>query len=106
MESSYKTRVACPIPKPAMRSRLVLLPPSRKESLIPLMEIQNFTEEIKAHAALFKLPGFAVAVVEDGKIVYRLNEGYADVEKQIPVGDDSIFPIASITKTFTAVMMM
>lgn len=70
------------------------------------MEMQAFAEEVKAYARLFRLPGFSVAVVENGKILYRLNEGYADWENQIPISDDSIFPIASITKTFTAVMMM
>ena len=44
--------------------------------------MQAFTREVKAYASLLKLPGLAVAVVQDGKIIYKLNEGYADVENR------------------------
>lgn len=47
-------------------------------------------------------PGFAVAVVKDGAVVYAQGFGYADVEAKRPVGPDTRFYIASVTKSLTA----
>jgi CubicO group peptidase (beta-lactamase class C family) len=55
---------------------------------------------------LLRLPGYSVAVVEYGRIIYRLNSGYANLESRLPVADDTLFSLASVTKSFTAVMMM
>jgi CubicO group peptidase (beta-lactamase class C family) len=49
----------------------------------------------------FKVPGAAVAVVKDGKIVFAKGYGYRDVARKQPVTGATIFPIASITKSFT-----
>src|SRR5690349_19213983 len=67
---------------------------------------EAFRHEIKQYADLLRLPGLAVAVVQDGRIVYRQAEGYADAERKEPIRDDSIFWIASVTKTFSAVILM
>src|SRR5579859_7602862 len=66
----------------------------------------SFTKDVKDSAELLRLPGFAIAVVQNGKTIYRLNSGYADIENHIPVTNDTIFSLASVTKSFTAVMMM
>jgi CubicO group peptidase (beta-lactamase class C family) len=65
-----------------------------------------FTREVKRTAELLKLPGYTVAVVQGGKIVYRLNGGEADVQKHLPVTDRTVFSLASVTKSFTAIMLM
>src|ERR1700676_190765 len=49
----------------------------------------------------FKVPGAAVAIVKDGKIVLSKGYGYRDVARKQPVTGATIFPIASITKSFT-----
>ncbi|MBV1888326.1 MAG: beta-lactamase family protein [Urechidicola sp.] len=46
-------------------------------------------------------PGAAVAVVKDGKIVYKKGYGLANLEYDIPVTSSSIFHIASVSKQFT-----
>ena len=66
----------------------------------------EFCEDIKRYATLMRLPGLSVAVVRDGRIVYEQREGFADLAQRKPIAKDAIFPIASITKTFTAVLMM
>ena len=50
----------------------------------------------------WKVPGVAIAVVQDGKVIYAKGYGYRDVEKKLPVTTGTIFPIGSITKSFTA----
>jgi uncharacterized protein (TIGR02246 family) len=53
------------------------------------------------------IPGAAIAVVKDGKILFTKGYGVADIEKKTPViPDKTIFRIGSITKVFTATAVM
>ena len=48
-----------------------------------------------------------VVLAEDnGKVIYSKGFGYADFEKRMPVETDSVFEIASISKTFTSMAVM
>ncbi|TCD00172.1 serine hydrolase [Pedobacter psychroterrae] len=49
----------------------------------------------------WNVAGFAVAVVEKNKVVYAKGFGYRDVEKKLPVTANTLFPIGSVTKSFT-----
>ena len=46
-------------------------------------------------------PGASVAVVKDGKIIYKNGYGLANLEYDIPISSTSIFHIASVSKQFT-----
>jgi len=50
----------------------------------------------------WKVPGVAIAVVQNGKVIYAKGYGYRDVEKKLPVTTATLFPIGSISKSFTA----
>ena len=50
----------------------------------------------------WKVPGVALAVVQDGKVIYAKGFGYRDLENKLPVTTATLFPIGSITKSFTA----
>jgi len=50
----------------------------------------------------WKVPGVALAVVQDGKVIYAKGYGYRDLENKLPVTTATLFPIGSITKSFTA----
>jgi len=53
------------------------------------------------------LPGFAIAVVEDGKLTYSAGFGVRNVKaKNDPVTPRTLFHIASITKTFVGTSLM
>lgn len=52
------------------------------------------------------VPGGALAVVKDRRLVYARGYGWADREKRIPVRPDSLFRIASISKSITAVAVL
>ena len=52
------------------------------------------------------LPGGAVAVMRDGKLVYARGFGYADVENKTPVQPDALFRIASVSKPITSAAIM
>ena len=51
--------------------------------------------------ALELAPGMAVAVVRDTQVIYAKGFGWADVEARRPVTPETIFYIASTTKSFT-----
>jgi CubicO group peptidase (beta-lactamase class C family) len=50
--------------------------------------------------------GMAVGVVRDGSLEFFYGHGVADIESNTPVTEDTMFRIASITKTFTAIAVM
>lgn len=57
----------------------------------------------------YEIPGAAVSVVKDGKLIFSAGYGYADIEGRIPVTPDStLFRIGSVSKLFvwTAVMQL
>ena len=47
-----------------------------------------------------------IGIVSDGKLVWTKSYGYADTEKKIPASKDTVYRIASITKQFTALMLL
>lgn len=49
----------------------------------------------------WKVPGLALAVIENGKVTLLKGYGYRDMEKQLPVTEHTLFAIGSITKSFT-----
>ncbi|HEY0597883.1 serine hydrolase [Sphingopyxis sp.] len=52
--------------------------------------------------AAFDVPGMAVAIVKDGKLVHAKGYGVREAGKAEPVTPDTIFQIGSNTKAFTA----
>jgi len=59
----------------------------------------NFVEQVMKE---LKVPGLAIAVVKDGKVIYAKGFGYRDVEKGLRVTPDTLFAIGSCSKAFTA----
>lgn len=53
----------------------------------------------------WKVPGLAVAVVKDGKIILSKGYGYRDVEKGLAVTPRTLFAIGSISKSFTVTLL-
>lgn len=51
-------------------------------------------------------PGCAAAVVRDGRTVYARGFGLADLSHRVPIGPDTVFEIASMTKQFTALSVL
>ncbi len=51
------------------------------------------------------MPGVAIGILDNGVITTR-GLGVTNVDDPLPVTDHTVFPIASISKTFAATMMM
>lgn len=53
-----------------------------------------------------RIPGLSVAVIRDGHVVKEAAYGKASLELNVPTTLDTSYPLASMTKTFTAVAIM
>jgi N-acyl-D-amino-acid deacylase len=68
--------------------------------------LEPFDNMMTKYLAARNLPGAAVAVTKDGRLVYARGFGYADRASQEPVQPISLFRIASISKPLTAVAIL
>lgn len=78
-------------------------------SMVSLRAEVTLEDGIKSHLGKLtvdELPGMAVLVARDGKIVYQGGFGFADLEKKIPVTADTKFRIGSVSKQFTAAAIL
>ena len=66
----------------------------------------SFDQAVTAFMRKLSIPGGAVAVMRDGKLIYARGFGYADVEKKTLVQPDALFRVASVSKTITAAAIM
>lgn len=84
-------------------SALARTTPARAIPSDPAVGIDRY---LGAQMAKLQIPGLAVAVVKDGKIVLVRSYGIASVEFGLPTRDETVFAINSITKAFTGVAAM
>ena len=75
----------------------------------PTAPVSSFVSDLDRLAAEvmadWKVPGVALAVVQDGKVALTRAYGQRDVEANLPVTPATQFVICSITKSFTATAM-
>src|SRR5437867_3693463 len=54
---------------------------------------------------IWKVPGVAVAVVKDGKVIWMKGYGTRELNKNEPVDENTLFMIGSNTKQFTGMSL-
>jgi CubicO group peptidase (beta-lactamase class C family) len=67
---------------------------------------ETYLEKVAAFVKEHRLPGAAAGVVVGDELVWSAGHGYADVETKRPHDAQTLFRIASITKTFTATAIL
>ena len=66
-------------------------------------ELLQFIEDtMQAHL----IPGLSISIVKDGNIVWEEHFGYANIDENIIVDENTLFMLASISKTVTATALM
>src|SRR5206468_2308406 len=68
----------------------------------PLLAQPNFDKLATDTMSSWRVPGLAVVVVQNDRVVYMNAFGVREVGKSDPVTPDTLFEIASDTKAFTA----
>ena len=71
-----------------------------------IAQAEKAEAEIQSIMQSYPVVGLSVAVVKDNKIIYNQSFGFKDVEKQLSLTKQSIFRIASISKSFTTTAIM
>jgi CubicO group peptidase (beta-lactamase class C family) len=74
--------------------------------LVSEVQADRIDSYIEAQLKKQEIPGLALAVVREGKVVKAKGYGLADVELNVPVTEGSVFQWASVTKQFTATAIM
>src|SRR5882724_6150166 len=78
-------------------SLLVAAPPARADAI---------DDYIRSEMERRHIPGLALAVARQGKIVKVRGYGVANLEHDVPVTPETVFELASVTKQFTAAAIM
>ncbi len=68
-------------------------------------QLHGFDAEVEKLLTDFHAAGLSVAIVHDGSTVYTKGFGYRDVERKLPVDENTVFGIGSVTKSFTAALL-
>src|ERR1044071_240608 len=86
---------------PLLIVSLIALAPVRAQNGTPasLNGFDGFVEQVMKD---WHVPGIAVAIVKDGRVVYAKGYGFRDVKKGLKVTPDTLFAIGSCSKSFTA----
>ena len=85
---------------PAPANAPMKLDPARRERLRALAP--SLDEYLHVRRAALRATGAAMGIVLDGELVYAGAVGLRDAEQREPVNADTVFRMASLTKSFTA----
>ncbi|HET8669300.1 MAG TPA: serine hydrolase [Candidatus Saccharimonadales bacterium] len=68
--------------------------------------LARFEKQADELRTLLKIPGMSAVIVKDQKVLWAKGFGFADFESRIPATPDTLYSIASLTKTFAATIIM
>lgn len=82
----------------------VFVDPQRKEKILAAVpQLEHHFAEVATKA---KYPGLVVGLVVDGEMVWWKGYGVRDIDSKQPVDADTIFRLASLTKSFTGMAVL
>lgn len=87
---------------PVILMALVFLPTHSLSAAPARDDISDLDAFIAKTLKEYEVPGASVAVVKDGKVVLLKGYGVRDISKPDPVDEETIFQLASVTKSLTA----
>jgi len=67
---------------------------------------ERFSKELVQLKDYFHIPGMSVLIKKSDQTLYENYLGFADIREQIPIDSSTTIPMASLTKMFTAVLIM
>ncbi|HEY8166990.1 MAG TPA: serine hydrolase, partial [Gemmatimonadaceae bacterium] len=67
--------------------------------------LEGFDDYVASSMAEWKIPGLAIGIVKDGKVVFAKGFGVRTTGKPDPVDTETLFAIASDTKAFTGMVL-
>ena len=93
-----------PIPKQPVGTVMEICMSSENTIVIEnLIELETDLETLRQ---LLKIPGFSAGIVRDQQLVWAKGFGFADLEEQVEATPGTPYHLASLTKPFTAAIIM
>jgi CubicO group peptidase (beta-lactamase class C family) len=68
--------------------------------------INAFEKKLESLRKRRHLPSFSAGIVNQEKLVWKKSFGYADIENKIQPTENTVYSLASITKTFGSIILM
>jgi CubicO group peptidase (beta-lactamase class C family) len=68
--------------------------------------LPRFEKQAEELRQLLSIPGMSAVIVKDQRMLWSKGFGFADLENRISATPDTIYHIASLTKTFAATLIM
>lgn len=86
---------------------LVLAPAAALAQVEPTLDVrlERLCHKLESARQEMHIPGMAIAVVKDDRVILARGFGVADLESQRPVTDETLFAVGSTTKAFTAALI-
>lgn len=106
---AHRARPSSPPPTNLEGPELASSTPELTDEARKAKILESIPELEKQFAAYFekqKLPGMAVGIVAGDELVYARGFGFRDLDTKAPVDPDTVFRIASMTKSFTALAVL
>lgn len=69
-------------------------------------KLRKIDEMVVEQMGSLGVPAYCLTVIMNGRTVFHKPYGYADVRARIPTSNDTVFGLASLTKTFTAITLL
>jgi CubicO group peptidase (beta-lactamase class C family) len=89
----------------AVSAGLLAMPGLGAKPADPKAQLKGVSEFIGKAMAEWKVPGLAIAVVKDGRVILVEGYGLKDVKNNLKVTPRTVFAIGSTSKAFTAAAM-
>jgi CubicO group peptidase (beta-lactamase class C family) len=68
--------------------------------------VEQIDAAVEAWRAKSHAPALSAAVVKDNQLIWSKGYGFADVEQKLPARSDTVYRLASVTKSITAIAVM
>jgi CubicO group peptidase (beta-lactamase class C family) len=68
--------------------------------------LERFEKQADELRALLRIPGMSAVIIKDHKVLWAKGFGFADLENRIPATPDTLYHLASLTKTFASTLIM
>lgn len=87
----------------------ILLAPQLSAQISSVLSPETRTKvdsAVEAFRQKTSAPGVSIALVQNGQLIYANGYGFADLENSVPATAETLYRLASISKTITAVATM
>lgn len=68
--------------------------------------VQGFERDVEQLRQTLKIPGLSAAIVKDQKVLWMHGFGFADLANRVPATPDTLYHVASVTKTFGSTLAL